>query len=232
MIRREVERDPKLRAGILLAHPRDREAVCEQQVMAGRDGGPRVGGAWRVLAGRVAGERRVERLVERRPVTHPIAQPLVHRGRVVGEAQRGVARRPAAAVLERLREIPVIERDPWLDRLPFELVEQALVEVEPGLVDRAAARRHQPRPREREPVDAGTELSEQGHVVAEAVVVIACDASRVAVEDRPRTGAERVPDRRSPAALLNGTLDLVGRGRRSPREPWRKARHRRAPGSQ
>jgi hypothetical protein len=46
----------------------------------------------------------------RRPVVDEVAEPVEDELRVLGEAQRDVARRPAALVLERLREIPVVER--------------------------------------------------------------------------------------------------------------------------
>src|SRR5674476_287496 len=83
-----------------------------------------------VHAGCVAEVGRAPRLVESRPDLHAVAEHLGSLGRVVREAVGGVARRPAARVLERLREVPVVERDDRVDAGVAELVDEAGVEVE------------------------------------------------------------------------------------------------------
>ena len=58
----------------------------------------------------------------------------MHQRDVLGEPVRGVPLRPATGVLQRLRQIPVVEGHPWLDAVVEQFVHQALVEVEPGRV--------------------------------------------------------------------------------------------------
>ena len=56
--------------------------------------------------------------------------------RVLGEPLGDVAIQPAAAVVERRRQVPVIERDRRLDALLEQRVDQAVVEVEPCALTR------------------------------------------------------------------------------------------------
>ena len=72
------------------------------------------------------------RLVLRDPVADTIAQRVGHDLDVLGEGVHGLAHRPAPAVLERLRQIPVIERDERLDPVGEQLVHEPVVEVEAG----------------------------------------------------------------------------------------------------
>ena len=94
-----------------------------------------------MLAAGVAEERGAPRLVERGPGVDPVAERVVHVAGVVGEAVRGVAVRPAAPLLERLRQVPVVQREPGQDARPEQLVDEARVEVDALRVDRAAVGR-------------------------------------------------------------------------------------------
>jgi hypothetical protein len=67
------------------------------------------------MAAGVAEERRAPGLVQGGPVPDAVAQPVVHGGGVFGEPLGGVAYRPAAGVLQHLRQVPVVDRDPRLD---------------------------------------------------------------------------------------------------------------------
>ena len=64
------------------------------------------------------------RLVLRDPVPDAVAERAAHDVDVLGERLDRVAGRPAAAVLERLREVPVVERDVRLDAAREQLVDQ------------------------------------------------------------------------------------------------------------
>ena len=150
--------------------------------------------AGRVDAGGVAEQRRAPRLVERRPGRHPIAERLEHRRGVLGEPVRGVAVRPAASVLERLRQVPVVQRHPGSDVVLEQRVDQPRVEVDPGRVDRAAVGAH-PRPRHREAVRVESEIGHQCHVVGHPAVVVAGGLAGVATDHGAGHAAERVPDR-------------------------------------
>ena len=67
-------------------------------------------------------------------------------------------------------------------------------------------------------VGGRTHLGDQGHVIAETVVVVASNVAVLAVDDGARDARERVPDGRPSAVFGSGTLDLVGRRGKAPRE--------------
>ena len=142
----------------------------------------------RVITRAVAEERRAPRLVERGPVLHPVAERAVHERGVLGEPGGGVAGRPAAGVLERLRQVPVVEREPRLDA------------VAPAARRRAGGRSpaRPGWPGRRRPAAPATRTTEnryelrpssrhQRHVVAVAVVVVDRRRGRCA-RPRPRPG--------------------------------------------
>ena len=156
---------------------------------------PHVADARREHAGAVAHHRGHDRLVVGDPASHPIAEPGVHERRVVREALRGRALRPAAQVLQRLRQVPVVERRAGLDPGGEQLVDQPRVEVEPLRVGLARAERLHARPRDREAVGLQAEPLHQRDVLAEAPVVVAGHVAGVAALHAPGLLAEHVPDR-------------------------------------
>ena len=121
---------------------------------------------------------------------------------VLRERLGRLARRPAAAVLERLREVPVVERHERLDARGEQLVDEAVVEVE------ARRRSRGPRPSGRIRGHAiekrkafEPELADQADVLAVAVVRVAGD--RAAVPSRPsRARAEAIPDALAATVLV------------------------------
>ena len=189
----EVERDADLALGSLGPHRVHRQAVAEQQVVGGvrrrRGSVP----ARCVLARGVPEERRAPRLVEGGPVPDPVAERVVHDARRTRRTGSRVPGRPAAGVLERLRQIPVVQREPGRDAGLEQLVHQASVEVQPGRVGRAGARRAGPAAR---PPRTGTRSGRarpSAHVVAVAVVVVAGDVAGVAVERPARARGRTCP---------------------------------------
>ena len=78
------------------------------------------------------------RLVQGRPELHPVVEAADHHARVVGEPIGDVRIEPAAAVVERRRQVPVVERCHRLDAVGEQRVDEAFVKVEAGLVHRAA----------------------------------------------------------------------------------------------
>src|SRR5205807_10070295 len=85
-----------------------------------------------VNANLVAEERAAPRLVQSDPGAYPIAQAPADGLGVVSEGVGGVRRRPAARVLERLGQVPVIQGRPGLDAGLEQPVDELLVPVEPG----------------------------------------------------------------------------------------------------
>ena len=142
---------------------------------------------------------------------------------VVGEPVDDLRVGEAAAVLQRLRQVPVEQVDQRLDAGVEQGVDEALVEVEAGLVDGAGPRGQDARPADAEAVGARPQLGHEPDVLRVAVVVVARDVARAAVGDRTRPSGEGVPDRRASAVLGGGSLDLVGRGGEAPREVRREA---------
>ena len=107
---------------------------------------------------------------------------------VLGEAVDGVAVEPAAVVLERLRQVPVVERDHRLHAVGEQRVDQPVVERQALLVGRTATGRLDARPGDREAVAARAELLHQRDVLVDPVVVVARDVAGAAVGDAARLG--------------------------------------------
>ena len=195
-----------------------RPAVREEHVVRGRERVVRVRASRRVLARPVPEPRGDPRLVVRDPVGDAVAEPLRDCFGVPDERFRGRARGPAALVLERLRQIPVVQGRERRHPLLEQLVDEPVVEVEPRLVHLAAPFREDARPRDREAEGVEPELAHQPDVVGEAVVEVARDRAALAVPHLPRRRTEPIPDALAAAVLVDGAFDLVRRGRGAPGE--------------
>ena len=192
-----------------LANRADPESLREVHDMGGVQRLPRLVAAGRVHAGQIAQDRENPRLVEHHPVFHAIAQPIGDDRGVVGEMLRGVAIRPSARIFERLRQVPMEQRDERPDLAPQQLVDHAAIEVETLLIDRAAALRLDSRPRNRDSRGIEAKLGHQRDILAVAMIVIASDVAGVAVLDLARGVAEAIPDRLALAVLVPRAFDLV-----------------------
>ena len=170
----------------------------------------------------MAEEGKDGRLVERHPILDAVAQGRREQRGVVGEPADDLRVGEAAAVLQRLRQVPVEQVDQRLDARGQQGVDEALVEVEAGLVDGAGPRGQHARPADAEAIGARPQIGHQPDVLRVAVVVVAGDVARAAIGDRARLAGEGVPDRRSPAVLGRCSLDLVGGGGEAPGEVSRK----------
>ena len=159
------------------------------------------------------------------PCDH-VTELVGHRRRVVGEALRGVADRPAAGLLAGLRKIPVIERRDRLDPALQAALDEPPVEGDAARVQRAAPVRLHARPGDREAIGLQPELDHQVEVGRPAVVVIAGDVAGVAVDHGAGLVAEAIPDRLAAPVLARGALDLVRRRRGAEAEARRAARPR------
>src|SRR5262245_24775454 len=190
----------------------------------GVDGGRELFTAGRLDAVPVAEHRRTPRLVECGPGAYPVAQVLEGEHRVVGEPVGGVPDRPAAGVLQLLRQVPVVQRDPGLHTPTEQLVDQAVVERETGRVGWAGTAGLYPGPGQREAVRVDAEILDQADIVRHAVIVVAGHVTVIAMGHGARHTAERVANARCATILIRRALNLVrGRGD-DPPEIWRKAR--------
>ena len=210
-------------ADLALAHFPEafhRRAVCAQDVVAGDHG----------LEGRAVagGEGAVQitavddhpGLVDRAPGLHPALEFLEQDLAVVGEPVGDVGVEPAAPIVQRGGQVPVIQRAQRLDPGLEQAIDQAVVEGEALVVDGAPALGHDPAPADRESVGLEVEPLHQLDVLTPAIVVVAGHVAGVAVAHIARRVAEPVPDRGSRAIRHRRALDLIGRCRRTPQETF------------
>src|SRR5262249_15265089 len=125
-------------------------------------------------------------LIEREEVPRPVAELLGTVAAMGGECRGGAAPSPPAAILQRLRQVPVIERREWRDAVGDEVVEEPVVEIEALRIWRAGALREYPRPRNREPIRSSGEGLHRLHVVSISVIVIIGDVAVVVGADLSR----------------------------------------------
>ena len=221
----EIERDPDPARQTQRTVDLHRSGVSEQHVVRGADGLPKVGVAGRMAAGLVADECRHPRLVQRHPLRDAVAQRAEHGGCVVGEALGGLPGGPASEPrLQRLRQVPVVQRHDRRDVALEQLVDEPCVEAEAALVSRPATLREDPRPGDAEAIRLEPELLHQVEVLRPAVVVVAGNVPGVAVLGHAGRVTEAVPDRLAAAVLVDGALDLV-RGRGGPPQEISRERH-------
>jgi hypothetical protein len=161
--------------------------------------------------------------VENDPLADAIAQRLRHRARILGETFRRIAIGPAAVVLERLRQVPVIQRDDGANARFEHRIGDALVVIQSPGVHASAARGLDSRPCNRVTIALDVQLAQQRDVLEVAMIAIARQVAVVAVLDAARRVREAVPDGFAFAVFLPGTLDLIGRGGCAPDEIRRKA---------
>jgi hypothetical protein len=171
----------------------------------------------------VAPVRDDPRLVERRPHRHAVVEGAEDRCRIFREPLRDVGVQPAAAIVERRGQIPVVERNEWLDVVGEELIDQPIVEREPARVDGAGAGREDPAPRDAEPIRVEADVAHEGDVLVISVVVVAGDVPGVAARGEAGRVSEAVPDARPCAVGERAAFYLVGGGRGTPEEAGREA---------
>ena len=125
---------------------------------------------------------------------------------------RGVAREPAAIVLQSLRQVPVIQHQVSGDAVFLQGLEQALVKGDAGRVPRPLAVGLDARPGHRKAISIHAERRHQRDVFAVAVIMVAGDVAVAGVEDVGALQAEGIPDRRALAVGAGGALDQDGAG--------------------
>jgi hypothetical protein len=215
----QVEGDRHLRPGLDdPAQRRDREPVAEVEVMGGGEGIGRRRATGCVDRGRVTEEGRAPGLVQGRPGVNPVSEHLPDRGGVVREAQRRLPGRPPAGVLQRLRQVPVVERHDRGDPRLQQGVHEPVVEGGPARLERPAAAWLYPRPRDREAVRPDAEVPHECDVLVPAVVVVGGHVAGVAAACASGGVAEDVPDRLAASVLVHRSFDLVRGGGSAPEE--------------
>ena len=112
----------------------------------------------------------------------------------------------------------MVEGDERLDVGGEQLVDEAIVEVEPGLVRPPPSVGEDARPGDREAERVQPQLRDEPHVLVVAVVGVTRDRSTVAVDDLAGCRGEAIPDALASPVRVDGTLDLVRGHRGSPDE--------------
>ncbi len=151
-------------------------------------------------------------LVQHQERVHPVAQALGSHLRVIGEPEGRVAVGPAAPLLQRLRQVPMVEAHPRRYTRSHQAVEESVVEIEASRRQAPAPGWHEPRPRERQAVRTYPQPREQGNVFLVALVMPGGYVATATVDDVAGHVAEAVPDRFALAARGGRALDLVSGG--------------------
>jgi hypothetical protein len=215
---RQVQHDAQPAAATVGTQRLQSQAMAQQQVVGDLHGGAPLADARREHAMLVAEHRHHPRLVVGGDGGHAVTESRRHGACIVDEARHGVARRPAAFVLQGLRQVPVVQGQVGRDAARQQAVDQALVELQPGLVERAPPLGLDARPADREAVGIDPQGRDQVQVGVQPVVVVAGDAAIGAVGDGAGLAAEAVPDRLALAVGLCGALDLERAGGDAPDE--------------
>ena len=169
--RMEVEGDAdRYISGQHAAQRLERETVAEQQVVGGGGGKHRVRLSRCVRPHPIPLMSRLQRLVKRYPHRDLVTEFLREELCVLGEALRRLTAGPAAAILERLRELPVIDGRDGRDPSIAQPVDQRAVVVEAAPIDLAPPGRLNPRPGDREAIRTHAELAQQCEILLGPVV--------------------------------------------------------------
>ena len=214
--------DANLAAAAAGAERLHRPSVRQERVVHRLRRDTEVANARRHDAHAVAHHREHPGLVQRDPTRNTVAVALVEQVRIGGEVLRRVAVRPAAAVLEALGKVPMVERERWLDPLFEQFIDQPVVEGEALFAYGALAVGKDAGPAHREAVGLQAKMRHQRDIVLVAVVVVTSDVARVPVLHAPRLMAEGIPDAHAAVVFANCAFNLVAGGCGAPFEPGRK----------
>jgi hypothetical protein len=174
-----------------------RQAVTEEQVVGGADRRREVRQTGGHDAFQVTDPGGAQGFVEGGPVRDAVAEAPGDDRRVGREVlRRGPGLPAGVAVLEHLRQVPVVEGHGRRDARLQQRVDQLVVKGQALGVDRAVAAGYDARPGHRQAVGVGAQPAHQVDVLAPAVVVVAGDVAVVVVVDLARDVGEGVPDRR------------------------------------
>src|SRR5215211_833423 len=205
------------------AHQLHREGVAEQEVVSGGEGPGAVFVSRGVDAKAVTHPGRDPGLVQGDPEPYAIRESFVDDSGVLCKALARIPVSPAAQILQRLRQVPMIERKHRFYGALSQAVDKSAVKVEAVLVGRTAPLGLDAGPGHGEAVGLHPELGHQVEVFFQAMILVAGDVARIAVTDFIRGVAERVPDGRAAAVFVHGALDLVSGRRSAPQEILREA---------
>src|SRR5216684_588333 len=152
-----------------------------------------------------------EELVDREEALDPVAELPRDIAGIIGKRFGGVAGLPSALVLERLRQVPVVEGRKRFDAGFEQRIDQAAVEVEALWIRLTDAVGKDSRPGDREPIALDAHVLHQPHIILVAMIMIVREIGVVAVPDLARRMRVAIPDRGAATVFPYGALDLKRR---------------------
>ncbi len=196
-----------------------RGAVGAEQVVRRQRGLVPVGVARGEYPVQIAAIGHHPRLVERGPELHPVVQRPDNMGGIVREPAGNVAVEPAAPVVQRGGEVPVVQRDHRLDAVLQQPVHQPVVEGQACRIGRPPAGREEPAPGNAEAIGVEAQLRHQRDIALGQTVVIAGHVARLAVGRPARRMGKTVPDTGAGPVGQRRAFNLIGGGRGAPEKP-------------
>src|SRR6266404_7324850 len=163
-----------------------------------------------------------EELIDREETRDPVAKLPRDIAGIIRKRFGGVAGLPSALVLERLRQVPVVERRKRFDAGFEQRIDQAAVEVETLRIRLTDAVGKDSRPGDREPIALDAHVLHEPHIILVAMIMIVGDIGVVAVPDLARRMRVAIPDRGAATVFPYGALDLKRRRGDAPGEAVRK----------
>ena len=116
---------------------------------------------------------------------------------------------PAAkTVLERLRQVPMIQGDERLDAVRQQFIQQPVIEIEALGIWRIRSIRKYPRPRDRKSIGPYPQFLDQPNVFFVPMIVVVGTVSIAMIADLARCMSKGIPDRTTPAVFTDGAFDL------------------------
>ena len=149
-----------------------------------------------------------EELVDREEALDPVAELPRHIAAIVRKRFGGVARLPSALVLQRLRQVPVVESRKRFDAGLEKRVDKAAVEVEALWIRLTDAVGKDSRPGDGETIVLDAHILHEPYIIPVAMIVIVGDVGVIAVPDLARRMRVGIPDRCAATVFLYGALDL------------------------
>ncbi len=150
-------------------------------------------------------------LVKRHPILHLAGKTLIEGHAVALEILDNASVFPAAVlILQRLRQVPVVEGQHRLDLVGQKGIDQLLVESQTRLVHLPPTGGVDARPAHREAVGLEPHLGHQRHVLFHAVVVIHRHIAVAPLKGLARQFGEEIPHRGPLAIGIPAPLHLIG----------------------
>ena len=154
---------------------------------------------------------------------NPCPETPAYLARIVDKTVYCATRRPTTGLLQRLRQVPVVQRDVRRNATRQQASNEPVVEGHALLAPRPGARRLHAGPSDREAIGSQPQADQEVQVVVETVVVVAGHLASATIENGAGLATEHVPDGIATPAFARCALYLKGASGSTPDETGRKA---------